>query len=180
MATLRRAVGVIGVLYLLAIWLDAVRVTSVERVLPPAGRQFVQVAELFPTAAPFVIDWRARGWSCASHQFAEIDLRPLFPIRRNDKENRFFRAMFFYHRERRVLEALDAYITRAHNQLDPDNPIGGVLLLSLRIPIPAPGSAEERFRRLPIDDYPATVERRAWYTTSPDQRQARCAEAPAP
>ena len=178
MTNLRRALGIVGAFYLTAVWLDAVHVTTLERVLPPAGRQFVQAAELFPTAAPFVIDWRARGWSCATHQFAEIDLRPMFPIRRNDKENRFFRAMFFYHRERRVLEALDAYITREHNRLDPQNPIGGVLLLSLRIPIPAPGSAEERFRRQPIDDYPAAVERRAWYTTSPDERQARCTEAP--
>jgi len=177
-AWLRRTIGVIGVLYLLAVWLDAVRLTALERALPPAARQFVQVAELFPTASPFVIDWRARGWSCATRQFAEIDVRPLFAIRPNDKESRFFRAMFFYHRERRVLEALDAYITREHNRRNLADPIGGVLLLSLRIPIPPPGSAEARFRRQPIDDYPATVERRAWYTTSPDERQARCVEAP--
>jgi len=175
---LRRAVGVVAALYLLAVWLDAVRVTAVERVLPPPARQFVQVAELFPTAAPFVIDWRARGWSCATHQFAEIDLRPLFPIRPNDKESRFARAMFFYRRERPVLEALDDFVTRAHNRLEPDNPIGGVLLLSLRIPIPPPGSAVERYQRRPIEEYPATVERHVWYTTSPAERQARCTEGP--
>jgi hypothetical protein len=175
---LRRMAGVAGLLYLLAVWLDAVRITTLERILPPAARQFVQVAELFPTAAPFIIDWRARGWSCATHQFAEIDVRPLFPIRRDDKENRFFRAMFFYHRERRVLEALDAYITREHNRADPANPIGGVLLLSLRIPIPPPGTAEARYRRLAIEEYPAEVERRVWYTTAPGERQARCGVPP--
>jgi hypothetical protein len=173
-----RTAAVVGVIYLLAVWLDAVRVVTLTSVLPHVARPFVQVAELFPTASPFVIDWRARGWSCATHQFAEIDVEPLFPIHRDDKENRFYRAMFFYHRERRVLAALDDYITRAHNRLDARSPIGGVMLLSLRIPIPRPGSAEERYQRQPLDSYPAVVERRVWYVTAPDERQARCVEAP--
>src|SRR2546423_2023476 len=88
---LRRAAAAVGAIYLLLVWLDAVRVTGPERLLPTAARQFVQVAELFPTASPFVIDWRVRGWSCATHQFAELDVRPLFPIRRDDKESRFSR-----------------------------------------------------------------------------------------
>jgi len=174
---LRRTAAIVGAVYLLAVWLDAVRVVTLTPLLPHAARGFVQVAELFPTASPFVIDWRARGWSCATHQFAEIDVRPLFPIRRDDKESRFYRALFFYHRERRVLEALDAYVTGAHNRLDPEHPIGGVMLMSLRIPIPPPGSAEERYQRKPLDDYPADVERHIWYVTSPADRQARCAEA---
>jgi hypothetical protein len=85
--------------------------------------------------------------------------------------------MFFYHRERRVLEALDDFITRAHNLRDPDHRIGGVMLLSLRVPIPPPGSPVERYQRRAINEYPATVERRPWYVTAPDTRQARCAEA---
>jgi hypothetical protein len=177
-AWLRRATAVAGAFYLLAVWSDAVRVITLTPLLPHAARGFVQVAELFPTASPFVIDWRARGWSCATHQFTELDVRPLFPIRRDDKESRFYRAMFFYHRERRVLEALDAYITRAHDRLDPEHRIGGVMLLSLRIPIPPPGTAEARYQRQPLDDYPSSVERRIWYVTSPDERQARCAGVP--
>jgi len=172
-AWLRRAAAAAALIYLLLVWFDAVRVTQAERLLPRAARQFVQVAELFPAASPFVIDWRVRGWSCLTHQFSELDIRPLFPIRRDDKESRFTRAMFFYHRERRVLEALDAFITGAHNRLEPRDPIGGVMLLSLRIPIPPPGSAEARFQWRPLDTYPAAVERRAWYVTSPADRRAR-------
>jgi hypothetical protein len=175
---LRRTAAAVAVVYLLLVWFDAVRLTQGERLLPRAARQFVQVAELFPTASPFVIDWRARGWSCATHQFSELDVRPLFPIRRDDKESRFARAMFFYHRERRVLEALDTFITREHNRQSPQDPIGGVMLLSLRIPIPPPGTAEARFRRQPLDTYPATAERHIWYVTSPNDRRARCPEAP--
>jgi hypothetical protein len=175
---LRRAALVLAVIYLAAVWLDALRVGWLERLLPDVSHPFVQVAELFPEAAPFVIEWRVRGWSCTTRKFEEVDVRPLFPIRQDDKENRFSRAMFFYHRELRVLEALDAYITGEHNRREPERRIGGVMLISLRVPIPAPGTAPARYQHRPLDDYPPSVERRYWYTTSPRDRSARCAAAP--
>ena len=176
--SLRWAAAVLAAIYLSAVWLDALRVGALERLLPDVSHPFVQVAELFSEASPFAIEWRARGWSCATHQFGEVDVRPLFPIRKDDKESRFYRAMFFYHRELRVLEALDAYITAEHNRHEPEHRIGGVMLLSLRVPIPAPGTSPARYQRRPLDDYPADVERRYWYTTSPRDRSARCAALP--
>ena len=73
-------------------------------------------------------------------------MRPLFPIRRDDKESRFYRAMFFHYRQRRVLEALDKFIVEAHNRAHPEARIGGVMLLDLRIPIPPPGTPERALR----------------------------------
>jgi len=171
-----RSAAALAGLYLLGVWLDAAGASFAERALPRPARFFLQVAELFPHAARDAIEWRARGWLCTARRFEEIDVRPLFRIRSGDKENRFGRAMFFYHRERRVMEALDEYITREHNRLHPDERIGGVMLLSLRLPIPPPGQAGSRYVRRPIADYPSTVERRYWYVADTDLRQSRCAE----
>jgi hypothetical protein len=160
--------------YLGAVWLDAVGVRLVDRALPAPIRFFTQVAELFPRAADDVIEWRAKGWLCDRRQFDEIDVRPFFPIRANDKESRFHRAMFFYYREGRVLRALDAYITAAQNRWRPQDRIGGVMLLSLRIPIPPLGVAEPRYERRPISSYPASLVKRYWYVTGAEAREQRC------
>jgi hypothetical protein len=174
----RRLAVVLASAYLLAIWLEAVWGRLPGRVLPPSLRFFIQVAELFPRAATDAIEWRARGWRCDLGRFEEIDVRPFFPIHRDDKESRFHRAMFFYARQPKVLEALNAYITTEQNRLHPDARIGGVMLLSLRIPIPPLGMPGPRHERLPISEYPPSVTRRYWYTASVDARTGRCAEAP--
>jgi len=175
--SLRRLAGVLGVAYLAAIWLDAAGVSAIDRRLPLPVRFYVQVAELFPRAARNAIEWRAAGRTCDGQHYDEIDVRPLFPIRRDDKESRFYRAMFFYYRDKRVLPALDEYITRAYGRLHPEAPLASVALLSLRIPIPSPATPEPPYARLPIADYPASVERVFWYETPPAVRARRCGEA---
>ncbi len=167
-----------GIVYLLAVWLDAIGTGIPNYLLPRPVRFFVQEAALFPHAATEVVEWRVEGWMCTEQHFAEIDVRPFFPIRRDDKESRFYRAMFFHHRERQVMRALDEYIVRKQNGAAPERRIGGVLLLSLRVPIPAPGSAEARYQRLPLSSFPPTIERSYWYTTGRDERNRRCTESP--
>jgi hypothetical protein len=175
---LRLAGAVIGVVYVLAIWLGAAGTGLPEKVLPRPLLFFTQVAELFPYAAVDSIEWRVRGWRCDLGRFEEIDVRPFFPIREDDKESRFDRAMFFHHRQRPVLEALDRYITDAQNRTHPTERIGGLMLMSLRIPIPPLGEPGSRRSWIPLRDYPPTVERRYWYTTSTQARVDRCEETP--
>jgi hypothetical protein len=54
------------------------------------------------------------------------------------------------------------------------------MLLDLRVPIPAPGTPERRYERLPLTDYPQDVERKYWYATSSQERTRRCEELAAP
>lgn len=175
---LRRVVAALGVVYLAAVWLDASGTGIPNAVLPLPLHFFVQEAALFPRAAEDVIEWRAEGWSCDQHRFEEIDVRPFFPIHRDDKESRFHRAMFFHYRQRLVLESLDSYLTREQNRTHPEGRIGGVMLLSLRVPLPPPGAQEPRYRRLALTEYPEVVERHYWYTTSIATRARRCEAAP--
>jgi hypothetical protein len=84
--------------------------------------------------------------------------------------------MFFYHRQPRVLEALDAYLTSEQNKLHPDERIGGVMLLSLRVPIPPLGEPGPRRERRPLASYPASLPRQYWYTIGIEARRQRCAE----
>lgn len=172
-AICRTLVGVAAALYLLCIWLDAVGTGWPAHFLPGPLRLFVQVAQLFPRAAPEVTEFRARGWRCATQKFEELDLAPYFPIHPDDKEGRFDRALFFYLKERRVHEALDAYISAAETRRG--SATGGVMLLSLRWPIPEVGAAEARYRRIPLDEVPRAVSRHYWYVTAPDERERRCA-----
>jgi hypothetical protein len=108
----------------------------------------------------------------------EIDLRPHFPIHADDKENRFNRAMFFFHRNPTVLEALDAFISQREAKLGTDHRLGAVMLLSVRVPIPQPGEATPRYRRIPLEEMPAEYERRVWYASSRDDIDPRCGESP--
>lgn len=167
----------LGGAYLAAVWLDAAGVRVLDRALPGPVRFFTQIAELFPRAAEDVIEWRVKGWRCDQRQFVELDVRPFFPIRANDKESRFYRAMFFHSRNPRVLQALEAYIVEAQNRSHPSERIGGVMLLSLRIPIPPLGVAEPRYERKPIADYPATIVKRYWYVSGAAPRELECKEA---
>ncbi len=172
----RRVLVVLGGLYALLVWMDAVGLRLAEKILPLPVRFFVQEAALFPNAARDSIEYRAEAWLCEAGHFEEIDIRPFFPIRRDDKESRFYRAMFFHRHQRRVLEALDAFIVEQQNRAHPEARIGGVTLLSLRIPIPPPGTSEGRYQRLPLTDYPRDVGRKYWYVTSSAERIRRCQE----
>lgn len=170
----RRLALAAAVSYLAFIWLDAVGTGIPTLVLPLPLRFFVQVAQLFPRAAIDAIEWRAKGYRCRTRRFEELDLSPYFPIHAGDKENRFDRALFFYLEERRVLTALDAFIADAERKRG--DPIGGVMILSLRTPIAAPGTDEPRYRRIPVDQLPPSVVRRYWYVTDPAERVRRCEE----
>ena len=172
---LRRVALAAAVAYLACVWLDAVG-TSVPAVLLPRPLLFfVQIAQLFPRAAIDAIEWRARGYRCEQRRFEELDLAPYFPIHAGDKENRFDRALFFYLEDKRVLAALDAFISDAEAKRG--NRIGGVMILSLRTPIPEPGTQEPRYRRVPVDQVPPSTTRRYWYVTGAAERAQRCGEA---
>jgi hypothetical protein len=172
----RRGAGVVAVGYLLAVWLDAAGVGLPNHLLPLPVRFFVQAAELFPHAAQDAVEWRAKAWRCNKGQFEELDVRPYFPIRRDDKESRFYRAMFFHYRQRRVMAALEEFLITEENRAHPDDRIGGVMLLSLLVPIPPPGGPEQRYQRLPITAYPPSVARHYWYVAAPEDCRRRCAE----
>ena len=173
---IRRAAAAAALGYLACIWLDAVGTGIPARVLPLPLRFFVQVAQLFPRAAVDAIEWRAKGYHCRTRRFEELDLSPYFPIHAADKENRFDRALFFYLEDKAVLTALDAFISDAETARG--DPLGGVMILSLRTPIAAPGTDEPRYRRVPVDQLPPSVTRRYWYVTGADERKRRCGEAP--
>jgi hypothetical protein len=182
----RRIVMILAGIYALFVWMDAAGVPRIDRApLPDAIlalpiRFFLQEAALFPDAARDSIEYRAEGYRCDSGRFEEIDVRPFFPIQRDDKESRFYRAMFFHRRQKKVLEALDQFIAARQNQAHPEARIGGVMLLSLRIPIPPPGTPEPRYQRLPLTDYPPEDERKYWYVTPSSERTQRCEEVAAP
>jgi hypothetical protein len=177
---LRRVLTVVAGIYALFVWMDAAGLNLPDRILPLPLRFFMQEAALFPDAARDAIEYRAEGYLCDARRFEEVDVRPYFPIQRDDKESRFYRAMFFHRRQKKVLEALDQFIVNEHNRAHPEARIGGVMLLSLRIPIPPPGTPEPRYQRLPLADYPQEVERKYWYTTPPGERTQRCGEVAAP
>jgi hypothetical protein len=176
----RRVLTVVAGIYALFVWMDAAGLNLPDKILPLPLRFFMQEAALFPDAARDAIEYRAEGYRCDTQRFEEIDVRPFFPIQRDDKESRFYRAMFFHRKQKKVLEALDQFIVTQHNRAHPEARIGGVMLLSLRIPIPEPGTPEPRYQRLPLSDYPQEVERKYWYVTPSADRTQRCEEPAAP
>jgi hypothetical protein len=165
--------------YLVGLWLDGVGCGLPARILPRTANYFLQVAALFPTAAVASIDYRAEGHVCGESTWMELDTRPYFPIDPNDKENRFNRVMHFFRENRKTMSALDTYLVESHNSgIHEDGiprglPIGGVRLLSLRIPLPKPGDRLERVSRLPLADYPEE-QRKIFYHTPGSKLAERC------
>ncbi len=171
---LRAIALALGVLYPATILLDEAAPRTAEALVPRPALYFAQVAALFPLASTYTIEYRAEGWSCREQRFEEIDVRPYFPIHRDDKENRFSRALYFYLRNRTVMRALDSYVTMQFNHHHAER-IGGVRFLSVREPIPSPGTVFPRFTRKPLSQIPK-AERKHWYWTPLSMRRARCAE----
>jgi hypothetical protein len=165
--------------YLLGVWLDGSGSTLPSRVLPRVANYFLQVAALFPKAATMSIDYRAEAWVCADKKWEELDTRPYFPIDPDDKENRFQRVMHFFREDRTTMRALDAYLVDRHTSgkgldgIDALKPLGGVRMLSLRIPLPSPGEPLARSRRGPLADVPPG-ERHGFYHTRRSEIAARC------
>ena len=178
----RTAWRVVAACYLAGVWLDGTGTTLPSHVLPHTANYFLQVAALFPRAATMSIDFRAEGWVCRDRAWTELDTRPYFPIDPNDKENRFQRVMHFFRQDRTTMHALDAYLVDAHGSgahddgIPRDAAIGGVRMLSLRIPLPNPGDTLERVRRRPLSEYPDN-EREVFYHTPKSTIAARCSAA---
>jgi hypothetical protein len=169
----RSALAVVAAIYFAGVFFE---VAAPFPFVPRPLRYLMQVAKLFPNALDTTTEYRAEAYFCDEHVYREIDVRPFFPIRPDDKENRFERALFFYHHHgKEVMRALDDYLVTAANRTGP--PVGGVLFLSLRIPVPPPGQVKERYRRKPLVDYPPEA-RKVWYTTPSALRRERCHEQP--
>ena len=164
----RITLGALASAYLLTVWLDAVGSNGPAKFLPRPWLYFSQVAALFPSSSPVVIDYRAEGWSCADHAWREIDIRPFFPMNAENKENRFYRAIQFYPQDRTVLRALDAYVVEKVG-----GAIGGVRFSSLRIRYPKPGEHVEAYRRVAMAELPQE-QRRVWYYSPRSMRAGSC------
>jgi hypothetical protein len=173
------ALIVLGALYLAGVWLEGVGSTIPSTLLPRTPLYFLQIAALFPHAAVNVIDYRAEGWLCREHRWEELDTRPYFRIDPNDKENRFQRVMHFFRENRTVMHALDAYLVASHAAGGPsdgiasDEVLGGIRVMSLRLPLPPPGAPLERVERKPLASYPNEV-RKHFYHTTRSRRAERC------
>jgi len=102
----------------------------------------------------------------------ELDTTPYFPIDTHSKENRFNRVMHFARENHKVMAALDEYLVHQYNR-GTGKPIGGVKLMSLRIPIPKVGSHVERYAPRPLADYPEE-QRKRFYFTPRSKRAERC------
>jgi hypothetical protein len=165
--------------YLAGVWLDGAGTTLPSHFLPRAANYFLQIAALFPNAATMSIDYRAEAYVCADRKWEELDTRPYFPIDPDDKENRFQRVMHFFRADRTTMHALDTYLVERHpsglgrDGIDPLKTLGGVRMLSLRIPLPRPGERLERSRRLPLAEVPAD-ERHGFYHTRRSKIAERC------
>jgi hypothetical protein len=172
---LRRALIAFSALYLTCVWLDATS-GKIDPYLPQPFRFFVQVAQLFPRAAQNPIEWRVQGYRCAIGKFEELDIAPYFPIHASDKESRFDRAMHFFMNDAKILRRLARYITDQESRLGPDHKIGGVMLFSLRWPLPSieDHATEPPYQRLALYDVPREIERHYFYVTSEAEREKNC------
>jgi hypothetical protein len=173
----------VAAVYLVAVFVEAVHPGRTHKILGRPVAYFAQIAKLFAERSTMSIDFRAMGFRCDTHQFAELDVAPYFPMHAGDKESRFDRTMFFYLKNREVQVALQDYLIERHNarvaagELTDLPRIGGIALLSLRIPIPRPGTDFPRYRHVPLSGIPKDWARRSWFVTGPDERMRRCAEA---
>lgn len=170
----RSAWIVIAGLYLATVWLDGVGSTFPVKVTPRPWLYFAQIAALFVTAAPKVIDYRAEAWSCSEKRWTELDVRPWFRIDADNKENRFQRALQFYRKNRLVMRALEDYVVRRHIASG-GAPIGGVRFSSLRLPYPAPGEHVVPFEHRALSSYTGD-QKHDWYWTPRSRRIERCGQ----
>lgn len=145
---------------------------------------FTQIAALFPGAAGHATDYRVEGYRCRDKVWAEIDVRPYFPIDADNKENRFYRAIHFYgdaHPHRQTLRALDELIVSRYDSDLIDaaargkagEPIGGVRFVRLHVPFGKPGDGSPRYERQPLAAHSAD-ERKDLYYTPESKREERC------
>ncbi len=174
--------GVIAAAYVAAVWSEAVKVDTSARWMPEPLAYFTQIARLFPRAALATIEYHVEGFRCRDATWTEIDVRPEFPIDADNKENRFYRALHFYHAHRPTMRALDAFIVTRENERAIDaaarglggDRIGGIRVHRLTIPFGAPGEGAARYAKRPLLAYPED-ERKELYHTPESMREERCA-----
>jgi hypothetical protein len=166
----RLALTIIGALYIAAVFVEGAG-GRLDRLVPRPVLFFAQIAALFPRAATHRIEYRAEGLPCRGPA-VELDVRPYFPIHADDKESRFDRALHFYRNDRTTMDALEAYVMDAHNRGAAEK-IAGVVFLSLRVPLPPPGSTFARYERAPLREFPKE-QRKVWYATSRAVVNERC------
>jgi hypothetical protein len=174
----RRALVVVAALFFGTVLASSAKIGVGQRLVPPTVRYFAQLACLFPSAKTVDLDYRAEAYECGSGRYVELDTRAYFPMRPEDKENRFYRVGVFFRRDPQVLRALDEYLVHRHNAraaLGEVEAIGGIRFMSLRMPLPEPGGEVERYRRKALSEVPASMRRR-WYETAPEQLEQRCEE----
>ena len=87
--------------------------------------------------------------------------------------------MHFFRDHRPTMHALDEFLVNAHKSrgaadgVPPDATLGGIRVLSLRLPLPVAGERLERTTRKPLSAYPDSV-RHPFYFTKASIRTARC------
>jgi hypothetical protein len=169
---LRLALTIASALYIGAVFIEGAG-GHLDRIIARPILFFCQIAALFPHGATHRIEYRAEGLPCRGPAL-EVDVRPFFPIHADDKESRFDRALHFYRTDRPTMEALESYVRSGYNR-EASEKIAGVVFLSLRVPIPEPGSSFARYERAPLTDFPKE-QRKVWYATSRDVVNERCAK----
>jgi hypothetical protein len=169
---LRLALTIASALYIAGVFIEGAG-GHLDRLVFRPALFFCQIAALFPHGATHRIEYRAEGLPCQGPAM-EVDVRPLFPIHADDKESRFDRALHFYRNDRPTMEALESYVRTGYNR-DASTKIAGVVFLSLRVPIPPPGTPFARYERAPLADFPKE-QRKVWYATSRDVVNERCAK----
>jgi hypothetical protein len=143
---------------------------------------FTEATSLFPRSNEVVLEYRIEAWVCG-HDWAPLDPRPYFPIQPDDKESRFQRLGYFYFndkaltaRDRKVGIALDGYISARHAEGVDDGVtgrIGGIRVIKVIKPFPAPGEPVARYHYDPIGPVPDD-QRREKYATPAAERTQRC------
>jgi hypothetical protein len=175
--------GLIAAVYLVTVFAEAAKAGTAAKVLPAPLAYFTQLAALFPRASHGAIDYRAEGWVCRDRKWIEIEPRKWFPIDAENKENRFYRAMYFYHLHRQTMRALDDFIVDHYDADARDQAaagtgappeIGGVRLTRVIVPLGTPGEPEARYARKPLGEYPED-QRKELYWTPESKREERCA-----
>lgn len=136
---------------------------------------FTEATCLFPRSNAIAQEYRLEVWVC-DQQWALIDPAPYFPIRPDDKESRLQRLGYFYNRSRPAMQALDAYVSAGHAAGADDGvpgKIGGIRLVRVERPLPAPGDPVERYHFDPRAPIPPE-QRHDLYYTPESQRKRRC------
>jgi hypothetical protein len=148
---------------------------------------FTESTCLFPSSNTYRIEYRLEGWSCSDAAWEPLDPSPYFPIEADDKESRFQRVAYFYHRAREnptkqiaannhaVLHALEDYVLSRHPGVDDAvaGALGGIRLFVADWPLPLPGEPVPRYVYQPLSPVPANV-RKDLYWTRPSEVKSRC------